>query len=111
MENIIGIAKSYLEEKGIDTSEMTEEEIVAKYQELIAEEIPAELIEEVVEQPEEVKPVEEVVEEPEVIEPVDETPVEEVMDIQKFLDENREIIDSFNEEQLAVFNKLIDLIK
>lgn len=41
MENIIGTARSYLEERGIDTSNMTAEEIVAKYQELVANE-PAE---------------------------------------------------------------------
>ena len=38
MENIIGIAKSYLDEKGIDTSNMTIEEIIEKYNELISNE-------------------------------------------------------------------------
>lgn len=41
MENIIGTARSYLEERGIDTRNMTAEEIVEKYQELVANE-PAE---------------------------------------------------------------------
>lgn len=39
MENILGIAKSYLEEHGIDTSEMTEEEIITKYYEMIEDEL------------------------------------------------------------------------
>lgn len=34
MENIIGKAISYLEENGIDTSNMTLEEIIAKYNEM-----------------------------------------------------------------------------
>lgn len=76
MENIIGKAKSYLEEKGIDTSNMTIEEIINKYNELIAEE--------------------EVVED-----------VEDKDQIDAFIEENQEIIDTLNEEQKAMFDKLI----
>ena len=76
MENIIGKAKSYLEEKGIDTSNMTIEEIINKYNELIAEE--------------------EIVED-----------VEDKDQIEAFIEENQETIDTLNEEQKAMFDKLI----
>lgn len=91
MENIIGKAKSYLEEKGIDTSNMTMEEIIAKYQELIGEEeIKEDLSEDVVE--------------------LEKDEIEE-SELDILLSENKNIIDSLTEEQKALFDKIIDLIK
>lgn len=99
MENIIGIARSYLEEKGIDTSNMTMEEIIAKYQELINQkEIKEELAEEVVEQEEKFA------------ENKFEDEVEE-RELDVLIAENKEIIDSLTEEQKALFYKIVDLIK
>lgn len=99
MENIIGIARSYLEEKGIDTSNMTMEEIIAKYQELInQEEIKEELAEEVFEQKEkfaENKAEDEVKE----------------SELDVLIAENKKIIDGLTEEQKALFYKIVDLIK
>lgn len=91
MENIIGKAKSYLEEKGIDTSNMTMEEIIAKYQELVGEEETKEdLSEDVVE--------------------LEKDEIEE-SELDILLSENKNIIDSLTEEQKALFDKIIDLIK
>ena len=99
MENIIGIARSYLEEKGIDTSNMTMEEIIAKYQELInQEETKEELAEEVVEQKEKFT------------ENKAEDDVEE-NELDVLIAENKEIIDGLTEEQKALFDKIVDLIK
>lgn len=95
-ENILGIAISYLEEHGIDTSNMSVEEILQKYNELlteesgntteqVAEEISADVVEDVVD--------------------------DEAIDIDKFLEENADIIGTLNEEQKAVFDKLIDLFR
>lgn len=85
MENIIGKAKSYLEEHGIDTSNMTMEEILAKYNELISEQVEE-----------------------------DEEAAEDVKEenaIDNFVAENQEIIDTLNEEQKAMFDRLIELAK
>lgn len=99
MENIIGIARSYLEEKGIDTSNMTMEEIIAKYQELINQkEIKEELAEEVFEQKEKFA------------ENKFEDEVKE-SELDVLIAENKEIIDSLTEEQKALFYKIVDLIK
>ena len=83
MENIIGIAKSFLEERGIDTSNMTLEEIIEKYNELIA--------------------VEDVKEE------VSEEAEESELDV--LLKENEEIIASLNEEQKMLFDRLIEMAR
>lgn len=83
MENIIGIAKSFLEERGIDTSNMTLEEIIEKYNELIA--------------------VEDVEEE------VSEEAEESELDV--LLKENEEIIASLNEEQKMLFDRLIEMAR
>lgn len=99
MENIIGKAKSYLEEKGIDTSNMTMEEIIAKYQDLINEEETKEdLAEEVVEKEEELAE-----------DKAEDDAEESELDI--LLAENKGIIDSLTEEQKALFDKIVDLIK
>ena len=99
MENIIGIARSYLEEKGIDTSNMTMEEIIAKYQELINQkEIKEELAEEVAEQKEKFA------------ENKFEDEVKE-SELDVLIAENKEIINGLTEEQKALFYKIIDLIK
>lgn len=99
MENIIGKAKSFLEEKGIDTSNMSMEEIIAKYQELLQneEETTDNPTEEVVEQEEEI--VEDNIEE-----------VEDKTDLETLLEQNQDIIDSLNDEQTEFVEKLIDLI-
>lgn len=94
MENIIGKAKSYLEEHGIDTSNMTIEEIIAKYNELISAENNEDAREEVVEAKEDA--VEDAVEEDA---------------IDKFLADNQEIIDTLNEEQKAMLDRLVELAK
>lgn len=83
MENIIGIAKSFLEERGIDTSNMTLEEIIEKYNELIA--------------------VEDVKEE--VLEEADKS------ELDVLLKENEEIIASLNEEQKMLFDRLIEIAR
>ena len=83
MENIIGIAKSFLEERGIDTSNMTLEEIIEKYNELIA--------------------VEDVKEE--VLEGAEES------ELYVLLKENKEIIASLNEEQKMLFDRLIEMAR
>lgn len=99
MENIIGKAKSYLEEKGVDTSNMTMEEIIAKYQELInQEETKKELAEEVVEQEEELAE-----------DKAEDEAEESELDV--LIAENQEIIDGLTEEQKALFDKIIGLIK
>ena len=83
MENIIGIAKSFLEERGIDTSNMTLEEIIEKYNELIAvEDVKEEILEE-----------------------------EEKSELDVLLKENEEIIASLNEEQKMLFNRLIEIAR
>lgn len=87
MENIIGKAKSYLEEHGIDTSNMTIEELIAKYNELISAENNEDAREEVVE-----------------------NAVEEDA-IDKFLADNQEIIDTLNEEQKTMLDRLVELAK
>lgn len=83
MENIIGIAKSFLEERGIDTSNMTLEEIIEKYNELIAVE---DVKEEVSEEAEE-------------------------SELYVLLKENEEIIASLNEEQKMLFDRLIEMAR
>lgn len=83
MENIIGIAKSFLEERGIDTSNMTLEEIIEKYNELIAVE---DVKEEVSEEAEE-------------------------SELYVLLKENKEIIASLNEEQKMLFDRLIEMAR
>ena len=99
MEDIIGIARSYLEEKGIDTSNMTMEEIIAKYQELINQkEIKEELAEEVIEQKEKF------------VENKAEDDVKE-SELDVLIAENKEIINGLTEEQKALFYKIVDLIK
>lgn len=83
MENIIGIAKSFLEERGIDTSNMTLEEIIEKYNELIAvEDVKEEILEE-----------------------------EEKSELDVLLKENEEIIASLNEEQKMLFDRLIEMAR
>lgn len=83
MENIIGIAKSFLEERGIDTSNMTLEEIIAKYNELIAvEDVKEEVLEEA-----------------------------EESELYVLLKENKEIIASLNEEQKMLFDRLIEMAR
>ena len=83
MENIIGIAKSFLEERGIDTSNMTLEEIIEKYNELIAvEDVKEEILEE-----------------------------EEKSELDVLLKENEEIIASLNEEQKMLFDRLIEIAR
>lgn len=98
MENILGEAKSYLEENGIDTTNMTEEEIIIKYYEMLESE-EGEAEEEVVEEN-----GEEVAEEPEA------EVVEEVSEIESLIAENAEVINSLTEEQKALFEKLIAMI-
>ena len=83
MENIIGIAKSFLEERGIDTSNMTLEEIIEKYNELIAvEDVKEEILEE-----------------------------DEKSELDVLLKENEEIIASLNEEQKMLFDRLIEIAR
>lgn len=83
MENIIGIAKSFLEERGIDTSNMTLEEIIEKYNELIAvEDVKEEILEEA-----------------------------EKSELDVLLKENEEIIASLNEEQKMLFDRLIEMAR
>lgn len=83
MENIIGIAKSFLEERGIDTSNMTLEEIIEKYNELIAvEDVKEEILEEA-----------------------------EESELYVLLKENKEIIASLNEEQKMLFDRLIEMAR
>lgn len=83
MENIIGIAKSFLEERGIDTSNMTLEEIIEKYNELIAvEDVKEEILEEA-----------------------------EKSELDVLLEENEEIIASLNEEQKMLFDRLIEIAR
>ena len=83
MENIIGIAKSFLEERGIDTSNMTLEEIIEKYNELIAvEDVKEEVLEEA-----------------------------EKSELDVLLKENEEIIASLNEEQKMIFDRLIEMAR
>ena len=83
MENIIGIAKSFLEERGIDTSNMTLEEIIEKYNELIAvEDVKEEVLEEA-----------------------------EESELYVLLKENKEIIASLNEEQKMLFDRLIEIAR
>lgn len=89
MDNILGKAKSYLEEKGIDTSNMTAEEIIRKYNELLENE--SEVAEDVVENAE--------------------TPVAEIDAVEQLLTENVAIIETLTEEQKALFSKLIDLLR
>ena len=91
MDNIIGIAKSYLEERGIDTSDMTIEEIIAMYNELIGEE----------EADVEEKPAEETEPEAE----------EEKSELVKLLEENQDIIAGLNDEQKELFDKIVALAK
>ena len=83
MENIIGIAKSFLEERGIDTSNMTLEEIIEKYNELIAvEDVKEEVLEEA-----------------------------EKSELDVLLKENEEIIASLNEEQKMLFDRPIEIAR
>ena len=89
MDNILGKAKSYLEEKGIDTSNMTAEEIIRKYNELLENE--SEVAEDVVENAE--------------------TPVAEIDAVEQLLNENVAVIETLTEEQKALFSKLIDLLR
>lgn len=107
MENIIGKAKSYLEEKGIDTSNMSMEEIIAKYQELLEQEEDTadDLAETVVEQDQEIADQEEDI----VAEDVQD--VEDATDLETILEANKDIIDSLTEEQKQLFDKIVALIK
>lgn len=99
--NILGEAKSYLEERGIDTSMMTEEEIIQKYYELIAEEVISE----------EVDTDTEEVDNEEVVDSQENNSDEEGQSpIDAFLEENAEVISTLNEEQKAIFDKLIELL-
>ena len=83
MENIIGIAKSFLEERGIDTSNMTLEEIIEKYNELIAvEDVKEEILEEAGKS-----------------------------ELDVLLKENEEIIASLNEKQKMLFDRLIEMAR
>ena len=104
MENIIGKAKSYLEEKGIDTSNMSMEEIFAKYQELLEceEDTADDLADTVVEQDQEIADQEE---------EIAEEDVEDATDLETILEENKDIIDSLTEEQATLFDKIVALIK
>lgn len=81
MENIIGIAKSFLEERGIDTSNMTLEEIIEKYNDAV----------------EDVK------------EEVQKEAGKSELDV--LLKENEEIIASLNEEQKMLFDRLIEMAR
>lgn len=104
-ENILGIAKSYLEENGIDTSMMTAEEIIDKYYEMTGgkeEEIEAEDNEE---QPE----MEEEVEYEETAD--NEEELAEDNDIDQFLAENKEIYNTLNEEQKLFVDQLLEMLK
>ena len=101
--NILEEAKSYLEEQGIDTSLMTEEEIINKYYELLADKAVDEIPAEDVSTDEQTSDVALDTETP-----TDNTDLSST--ISSFLDENAEIINSFNEEQKLVFEKLIDLL-
>lgn len=111
MENIIGMAISYLEENGIDTSNMSIEEIIEKYNEVLAEKgIPEVTTEEAIEEVVEEVPAEEPV--------VEETPAEEQKEevVDEVVEEDVEkIISDFvlglNEEQKAVFDKILKLVK
>lgn len=87
MDNIIGIAKSYLEEKGIDTSDMTIEEIIAMYNELIGEEVASETEEEATEEI-----------------------AEDKSELEILLEENQDIINGLDEAEKALFDKIIALI-
>ena len=85
MDNIIGIAKSYLEEKGIDTSDMTIEEIIAMYNELIGEEVANET-----------EAAEEI--------------AEDKSELEILLEENQDIINGLDGAEKALFDKIIALI-
>lgn len=88
--NILGEAKDYLESKGIDTTDMSEEEIIQKYYEMLADEavsgdMPAE----------------------------DEQSNEDISgnsNIEDFLNANMEVINTLNDDQKKVFEELIDLL-
>lgn len=81
MENIIGIAKSFLEERGIDTSNMTLEEIIEKYNDAV-EDVKEEVQKEA-----------------------------EKSELDVLLKENEEIIASLNEEQKMLFDRLIEIAR
>lgn len=105
MDNLLGIAISYLEEKGIDTSNMTAEEILTKYNEMIMNESSEETTEEVINN--DVNNDVNNSEETEVTEKVD----SEESEIDKLLEENEDIISTLNEEQKELFEKIVSLIK
>ena len=120
MENLLGVAKSYLEENGIDTSMMNEEEIIDKYYSMLTEEL-SELEEEVSTIEEEISDVEEEISdvedaineeaEPEIeteeqpeAEEVKET--EDIQAIEEVQDENDEETDEVEETSNDIIQKL-----
>lgn len=111
MDNILGVAKSYLEEAGIDTSSMLEEEILDKYYEMLLEE--EEIVEDIAEVEEVIENSEEVseIEDNEEVSDIEE--VEEVAksEIDEFIEANSEVIETLNEEQSKLFNELLSFIK
>lgn len=112
MDNILGVAKSYLEEAGIDTSSMLEEEILDKYYEMLLEE-EEEIVEDIAEVKEVIENSEEVSETEDNEEVSDNEEVEEVAksEIDKFIEANSEVIGTLNEEQSKLFNELLSFIK
>lgn len=132
MENLLGVAKSYLEENGIDTSMMTEEEIIDKYHSMLTEEL-SELEEEVSAIEEEISDVEDAIneeaepeieteEQPETEEVQATEEIQETEEVQateevdnsedsltQFLNDNAELIETFNEEQKAFLEQLISI--
>lgn len=106
--NILGEAKSYLEAKGIDTSMMTEEEIIQKYYELLAEE---EISEEEVPEDEfgKFEDIEDI-DKPELTEEPMAEQVEEFT-IDAFIFQNQSIVESLTEEQKAFVDELIKFIR
>jgi|LSQX01.1.fsa_nt_gb predicted nucleic acid-binding Zn-ribbon protein len=123
MENLLGVAKSYLEENGIDTSMMLEDEIIDKYHSMLTEEL-SELEEEISDVEEEISDVEDAIideeAEPE-IESEEQSESEEVQETEEvdnsedsltqFLNDNAELIETFNEEQKSFLEQLISIKK
>lgn len=96
MENIVGEALDYLRAKGVDVSTLTIDEIIEMYNNLKAQE-----------QADQVSNEQSVD-----VETTDESaPTEEsTSDIDTLLSENAEVINSLNEEQKALFDKIIAMI-
>lgn len=96
MENIVGEALDYLRAKGVDVSTLTIDEIIEMYNNLKAQEEADKVSNE--------QSAEEVTGEENV-------PAEEsISDIDTLLSDNAEIINSLNEEQKALFDKIIAMI-